>query len=191
MALAILAYLPILPVHFTHLPAFAAANGQCLLFTKSGYTQCGGHERVKDNVVEDVALAKLMKQAKLGLRMADGNGLIQCRMYQNWDEVESGFAKNILAGHGNSVPFLAVSTLFHWLIFVFPLVWFILSGSLWALGLFAAGIGIRLATAVFTRQRPLDALFMPLSVVLMTQIAFKSIQWQQSGQGVWKGRTIG
>ena len=58
MSFAILCYLPILPVHFTHWPAFAAANGQCLLFRREAYDKVGGHTAVRNHVIEDVALAR-------------------------------------------------------------------------------------------------------------------------------------
>ncbi|MCB8981382.1 MAG: glycosyltransferase [Ardenticatenaceae bacterium] len=190
MSFAILCYLPILPVHFTHLPAFAAANGQCLLFRRSAYEQIGGHTAVRNNVIEDVALAKAIKSHKLRLRMADGNRLVSCRMYQNWPKVRAGFAKNILAGHGGSIPFLLLSTIFHWLVFLFPWLWFAASLNMWPLVLGLAGVALRGGTAVFTHQRPLDALLMPASVLLMTRIAFQSIQWQRRGTAEWKGRKL-
>jgi chlorobactene glucosyltransferase len=190
MAFAILCYLPILPVHFTHWPAFAAANGQCLLFRRAAYETVGGHTAVHNNVIEDVALAKAVKSHKLRLRMADGNRLISCRMYQNWTEVKAGFAKNILAGHGGSVPFLLLSTLFHWLIFLAPWVWFVATLDAWPLVLGLAGVILRAGTAVFSQQRPLDALLMPVSVLLMSRIAFQSIQWQRRGTAEWKGRIL-
>ncbi len=190
MALAILAYLPILPVHFTRWPAFAAANGQCMAFRRDAYTTIGGHAAVRDNIVEDVALARRIKQAGLRLRMADGNRLIACRMYDGWTAVRDGFAKNILAGHGNSVPFLLISTLFHWLVFLFPWVWLALTGSLWALALVLVGVGVRLGTAVFTHQRPHDALLMPLTVLLFTRITAQSIIWHFRGGPQWKARTV-
>ena len=190
MSFAILCYLPILPVHFTHLPAFAAANGQCLLFRRSAYEQIGGHTAVRNNVIEDVALAKAIKSHKLRLRMADGNRLVSCRMYQNWPKVRAGFAKNILAGHGGSIPFLLLSTIFHWLVFLFPWLWFAASLNMWPLVLGLAGVVLRMGTAVFTHQRPLDALLMPASVLLMTRIAFQSIQWQRRGTAEWKGRKL-
>ena len=190
MALAILAYLPVLPVHRTHSPLFAAANGQCLLFRRSAYTAIGGHTAVSDHIVEDVALARLIKNHGLNLRMADGNGLIGCRMYQNWGEVTGGYAKNILAGHGNSILFLGVSTLFHWLIFIWPWLWVLTGGGVAAVGLGLAGIGLRAVTAVFSRQRWLDALLMPISVGLMTRIAAQSVWWRWRGGGQWKGRTV-
>ncbi len=190
MALAILAYLPILPVHYAPWPIFAAANGQCMAFRRQAYEAVGGHVAVRDQVVEDVALARRIKRAGLRLRMADGNRLIGCRMYDGWTAVRDGFAKNILAGHGNSVPFLLASTLFHWLVFVFPWFWLALSGSAWALALVVAGVGVRMATAVFTHQRPLDALLMPITVLLFTRIAAQSIWWHYRGGPKWKGRTV-
>lgn len=189
MALAILGYLPILPVHFTRWPIFAAANGQCLALRREMYDRIGGHTAVADNIVEDVGLARLVKQAGGTLRMFDGNHLIGCRMYDGWQQVRDGFAKNILAGHGNSVPFLLLSTVFHWLVFVYPLIWLLVQPNGWAAALLLAGVGVRAATAVFTHQRPLDALLMPVSVLLMTRIAFQSIRWHFGDGPVWKGRT--
>ncbi|WP_420630720.1 glycosyltransferase [Candidatus Leptofilum sp.] len=190
MSFAILCYLPILPVHYTNLPAFAAANGQCLLFRREAYEKIGGHTAVHNNVIEDVALAKTIKSHNLRLRMADGNRLVGCRMYQNWPEVRAGFSKNILAGHGGSIPFLLLSTVFHWLVFLVPWLWFAATLAVWPLVLGLAGVVLRGGTAVFTHQRPLDALLMPVSVLLMTCIAFQSIQWQRQGTAEWKGRRL-
>jgi chlorobactene glucosyltransferase len=191
MAFAILGYLPVLPVHYAPWPIFAAANGQCLLFSRAAYQQSGGHAAARGQVVEDVTLARRVKQAGLPLRMADGNRLVACRMYPGgWPQVRAGFAKNILAGHGNRVPFLLVSTVFHWLVFIFPWIWLIFGGGGFALGLGLAGVLLRALTAAFTRQRPFDALLLPVSVVLMTGIAFQSIAWHYRGGATWKGRTL-
>jgi chlorobactene glucosyltransferase len=190
MALAILAYLPVAPVHHTSWPIFAAANGQCMAFRREAYRAIGGHAAVRGEIVEDVALARRIKAAGRRLRMVDGNRFIGCRMYDGWEATRDGFAKNILAGHGDSVPFLLLSTLFHWLVFVFPWVWLALTGSLWALSLALGGIALRGATAVFTRQRVRDALLMPLTVLLMTGIAAQSIWQHYRGGPKWKGRVV-
>ncbi|MBZ0295233.1 MAG: glycosyltransferase family 2 protein [Anaerolineae bacterium] len=192
MALAIFAYLPLPLVHHRRWPVFAAANGQCLVFRHHAYMQVGGHAAVRDHIVEDVAFARRIKAQGLRLRMADGAGEIACRMYHNWDEVRAGFAKNILAGHGNSLPFLAFSTLFHWLVFVAPWGWLVLGGGLWALLLVILGVGTRMLSAAATGQRLRDACWMPVSVLLMTMIAAQSAWWQvRYGGPRWKGRMIG
>jgi chlorobactene glucosyltransferase len=201
MALAIIGYLPIIGTHFTRFPYFAAACGQCMAWRREAYHKVGGHSAVRDNVLEDVILARRTTKAGLRLRMSDGADLIGCRMYHDWPSVRDGFAKNILAGYGNSIPALLLSTLFHWTLFVMPWVWLLLGGLMpyseiigWpALPLLYITLGtvLRMITAAFTRQRILDGLLMPLSVMLMTAIAFRSIYWHQRlGGSSWKGRII-
>ncbi len=198
MSLAIMAYLPEFMVRFSPFASFTAANGQCIVMRRSAYAKIGGHQAVRANIVEDVTLAKHIKSAGLKLVMADGNHVIQCRMYDGWSEVRDGFAKNILAGHGNSILFLLFSTVFHWLIFIAPLLWLI-GGAIvylgpawpiWPLVLVGLGVGTRMISAAVTHQRLLDALLMPLSVILMTRIALHSIQWRLTGGPQWKGRVI-
>jgi len=199
MALVIGSYLPAWLVHHTPWPAFAAANGQCLAFLRRAYEELGGHAAVCDEVLEDVNLARRAKAHGLRLRMADGAGLMTCRMYRNWPSVRDGFAKNILAGYGNRVSLLALAALFHWLVFLAPWLWLALGwlGSglpgwpLWPLILIGLGLGVRALTAAVTGQRPGDALLMPLSVILMSRIALRAIWWQwRYGGPRWKGRTL-
>jgi chlorobactene glucosyltransferase len=128
--------------------------------------------------------------------MIDGAGLIGCRMYRDWSSVQAGFAKNILAGHGNSQPFLAFSTLLHWSLFIIPFLWLLFGAGTQAwpqfpLALISLGLLIRALSAAFTRQRISDALGMPVSVILMTLIAARSVWWQwRFGGPRWKDRTI-
>jgi chlorobactene glucosyltransferase len=198
MALAILGYLPVLATHYLPLSIFAAACGQCMAWKREAYMKVGGHNAVADNVLEDVTMARYVKREGLRLRMADGHGLISCRMYQSWETVRNGYAKNILAGYGHSIIALLIATVFHWIIFVLPPLWLMTGWFLtpdfpqwfgWAACLTTLGIGVRMLTAATTRQRLPDALLMPISAILMTIIAFQSIYWRFTG-GRWKGRSI-
>jgi chlorobactene glucosyltransferase len=189
MALAVMGYLPVLATHYLPFSVFAAACGQCMVWKREAYHKAGGHSAVAANVLEDVTMARIVKRRGLRLRMADGAGLISCRMYDSWYSVRNGYAKNILAGYGNSVILLFVATIFHWLIYVLPPVWQLTGWTSWAALLTILAIGVRMLTAAATRQRVLDGLLMPVSVVLMTLIAFQSIYWRYRG-GNWKGRVI-
>lgn len=120
MGFTILAYLPVLAVHHIPWPVFAAAMGQCLLFRRPAYQQIGGHAAIRARIVDDMAFAYAIKLNHLRLRAVDANGLIVTRMYHNWQQVRNGFAKNILAGHGNSLVFLFFSTFFHIWLFIIP-----------------------------------------------------------------------
>lgn len=199
IAFAVLAYLPITLAHRGPWPLAAAANGQCMAFRRTAYAKCGGHAAVRGEVVEDVLLAQQIKAVGLPLRMADGAGLLQTRMYQDWRNTLYGYAKNILAGHGKSVFLLFLSALFHLTLFVGPWLW-LATGWLgmgsgwphWPLLLILLGVGIRALTAFATRQRLLDSVFMPISVLLMTCIAGQAVWWQwRYGGPRWKGRVIG
>jgi GT2 family glycosyltransferase len=199
MSFALLAYLPVQWVHGLPHKQAAAANGQCLLFAREAYAACGGHAAVSDRVLEDVLLAQRIKGAGQCLRLADGAGLVQARMYTDWQHVRDGYAKNILAGHLNSIPFLLLSTLFHLALFVLPWLWLFVgfgleSGPGWPILPLTAGllgIALRTSTALTARQPLRDALLMPVSVLLMTRIALQAIWWRVSRGGpVWKGRTL-
>lgn len=199
IALVILGYLPAFLVHWTRVPAFAAANGQCLAFRRKAYERVGGHIGTRDQIVEDIVFARRIKAAGLRLRMADGAGLITCRMYRDWRGVRDGFAKNIIAGYGGKAIYLLLATAFHWLIFLAPPLWLLFgwllsADPLYPLAPFAltlTGLLIRGITALATRQRVGDAIFMPLSALLMTRIAAQALYWQMRYGGVlWKGRVI-
>ncbi len=198
MAFVILGYLVHIAVNRAPIASYAAANGQCMVFRRKAYQTVGGHAAIKDHITEDIQLAQRIKRSGLKLRMADGNGLVTCRMYNNWREVRDGYAKNIIAGYGNSVTGLLAGWAFHWLVFLFPWLWLAnaslrgnWSNAAWALALIAIGILTRMLSAVTTKQRPLDALLMPVSVILMSIIAGQALWWHyRYGGPRWKDRII-
>ena len=172
-----------------------AATGQLLAFRREAYPAIGGHATVRDKILEDVLLARQVKRQGL----VDAAGLISCRMYHNWPQVRDGFAKNILAGHGDRVLWLALAAVFHWLIFIVPWLWLALGWidggpfgwPVWPLTLIGLGIGVRALTAAATRQNLGDALLLPVSTLLMPRIAVQAIWWHwRYGGPFWKGRAI-
>jgi chlorobactene glucosyltransferase len=192
MAFAIFAYLPLPLVHHSPFAAFSAANGQCMLFRKAAYKTIDGHQSVRNNITEDIALARQIKKFKLRLRMADGAGQILCRMYDQWSAVRNGFAKNILKGHADSMLLLGLSTVFHWFIFVWPVLWWLFDGQWAGFILYLLAVTVRALSAAATKQRLIDALAMPISVMIMTRIAAHALWWRwRFGGPYWKGRVVG
>lgn len=190
MMMVIMAYLPILMTHYSRFAIFAAANGQCMAWRRSLYERIGGHTLVANNVLDDVTLARYAKQAGARLRMFAGDAQIACRMYTDWNSVRDGFAKNILAGYGNSVPALWLATLLHLWVFLVPYAFLVTPYAPLALLCILLALFIRVVSALYTRQRPLDAWTLPLGVLLMTRIAFQALAWRSRRQATWKGRTI-
>jgi chlorobactene glucosyltransferase len=198
MALAVLGYLPLRLAHDFYHPLAAAANGQCMAFRRAAYTAAGGHAAVRNHVVEDVRLAQRIKATGHKLRMVDAHGIISCRMYEGSRAAFDGYAKSMLGGYGNHVALLLLSTIFHWAVFLWPALWLLFGAlwplpfwPLWPLALVALGIGSRGVAAGATGQRIGDALLMPISVLLMTYVAFRAIWWRWRFGGVrWKGRIL-
>lgn len=82
----------------------AIANGQFLFFPRSSYEAIGGHTSVQDEVVEDLALAQVVKRAGLRLRIRSAEDSLATRMYQSLAHLVEGWSKNMLMGGLQSVP---------------------------------------------------------------------------------------
>ncbi len=73
----------------------AAANGQYLLMRRSVYDRLGGHAAIAGDLLEDVALARMVKSAGLGLGFRMGKGMVRTRMYRGWEQMREGWTKNL------------------------------------------------------------------------------------------------
>lgn len=79
------------------------ANGQFMLFDAGAYRAIGGHEAVKEALLEDIAFARRIAQSQMrgGLLLADG--MVRCRMYDNWAQFRKGW-KRIYTESANREP---------------------------------------------------------------------------------------
>lgn len=184
-------------------PLFASACGQCMIFTSETYHATGGHESVKNQVVEDVMLAKNVVKAGKTMRMFHGTGRLWCRMYSNPSELFQGFRKNFFAGFRyRYLPFLAAWFL-HFAAFVLPVLVLVCAGMI-ASHTSDAGIVIWIsATMVVVAflQRiwvakflewPLSTAFLYLPGILWFHIlAFVVLRDRLSdSRPTWKGRSV-
>ena len=73
----------------------AAASGQYLLIRREEYRRIGGHAAVAGEVLEDVALARLVKRAGVRLYFSSGKGIMRVRMYRTFRGMWQGWTKNL------------------------------------------------------------------------------------------------
>ena len=73
----------------------AAANGQFILIHRDAYEKSGGHQAISALVLEDVALARRVKQAGFRIYFASGAGIASTRMYRNFAALFDGWTKNL------------------------------------------------------------------------------------------------
>ncbi len=175
-------------------PAFAAANGQFMLFKREVYEACGGHESVRSQVLEDVGLAREVRRAGCRALLADGGPLVHTRMYHGASEVWEGYSKNAYAFFGYSPFFLASEIILLLLFYVLPPV-LAISYQLSAIGFvfvaqYLVAVLTRLVLAVHFKDRLLDTLLHPVAVLCLIAVEINSMVWAMTGRGVWKGRSV-
>jgi len=80
----------------------AAANGQFILIRRDAYNAVGGHASIAGEVLEDVALAKLVKRAGYPIWFGSGKGFVRVRMYRSFSALWAGWKKNLYQLEGGS-----------------------------------------------------------------------------------------
>src|SRR5271156_3442189 len=91
----------------------AAANGQYILVRRAAYDAVGGHVAVATEILEDVALARLFRNAGLRIFFRYGGDAVRTRMYRNWQQLREGWTRN-LALLFPRAEFLAFQSLLWW-----------------------------------------------------------------------------
>jgi len=97
----------------------AAANGQYLLVRRAVYERIGGHEAVRAEILEDVALARRVKAAGGRLLFLPGAPWVQTRMYRTFSAMWEGWTKNLYLLYGRNVKLIlgtiATTVLVDWM----------------------------------------------------------------------------
>ena len=73
----------------------AAANGQFLLIDRETYFAVGGHRAVAADVLEDVAIARNVKNSRRTIRFRYAPEALSTRMYRTTREMIEGWTKNL------------------------------------------------------------------------------------------------
>ena len=80
----------------------AAANGQYILIRRDTYFRAGGHESLRNVVLEDVALAQRVKASGGRLLFLPGAQWVRTRMYLTFRGMWEGWTKNLYLLAGES-----------------------------------------------------------------------------------------
>jgi Glycosyltransferase like family 2 len=192
-----LTFLPLRAMERSPRPSLAAAGGQWLVIDRAGYDRAGGHAAVRDDVLEDIGLARAVKRAGGRIALADGSRLADCRMYSSWRELTGGYSKSLWASFGSPAGAAAVVVLLLALYAVPPVaaVALLVGGAagpaLVCLCAYALGVGGRVVAAAATGGRSWpDALAQPVSIVVFTWLVARSFRLRRQGRLAWRGRLI-
>jgi len=184
----------------------AIANGQFILIKRPVYDAIGGHESVKDNIVEDKAISEQVKWNGYRLIVADGMQVVRTRMYTSLPEMWEGWTKNIYLGLRDQPSLMALGifgAFLTLLVSIFLPTWPLL-GAYWhwkgggwmatvviseSLLLWAYVIYVRVIIARKMEISPWYAFTTPLGAGVFGAMMFTSAWKVISRKGVtWKGR---
>ena len=197
--------------------AVAFAAGPFMLFRRSTYLAIGGHRALAAEVVEDLALARRIKQGGHRLRYLLALDALELRMYSDFASLWEGWTKNWLLGlDGDVARALAASSVVllmfsgPWLLA--PVAALLAAGLapvgfapeglpdqrlvlLAALALGLAGIGLQLVLRLWIRrqfQLPISFWWlMGAGGLVVAAIGPVSVWRTLSGRGwTWKGRPL-
>ncbi|GAA3763012.1 glycosyltransferase family 2 protein [Terriglobus aquaticus] len=170
----------------------AAANGQFLLVQRAAYFSVGGHQAVADRVLEDVALARLLKR-RHGIRLRYAPESVAARMYRTTGEMMAGWTKNLALLFPRPVWLAAARILDFVLLVGLPVLSLSLPWLLWQRAAFWV-LWLRVILRYWTRTRRsgANAIDIALAVFALPLLALLLVRsWQQVGlakQVSWKGR---
>jgi hypothetical protein len=74
----------------------AAANGQYILISREAYDAVGGHAAIATSLLEDVALARVVKASGRKIFFRYGGDAVRTRMYRNFAQMMEGWTKNLV-----------------------------------------------------------------------------------------------
>lgn len=184
----------------------AIANGQFILIKRFVYDAIGGHEKLKNQIVEDKAISEQVKWNGYRLIVADGRGIAQTRMYTDLPSMWEGWTKNIYLGLADKPAMLLLGAFGAFLALMaalflpawplLGLLWHLSGGGWMSLGIVIESLVVWAALLYFRMRVNAQmgiprwyAFTTPLGAGVFAAMMFTSAWKVLSGQGVtWKGR---
>jgi cellulose synthase/poly-beta-1,6-N-acetylglucosamine synthase-like glycosyltransferase len=174
----------------------AAANGQYLLIQRNVYDAIGGHAAVAIEILEDVELAKRVKQAGYKLRFHVSD-LVATRMYRSFPQMWEGWTKNLALLFPHPIRLAA------WRFAQFVVIFACVGLTIWQAShsqtpaaFVPATVAVALWAVFLVRIRrahfdPLSNVLAIFGLPLFAALLVNSSRAHGRGSVNWKGRTYG
>ena len=172
----------------------AAANGQYLMISRETYDSVGGHTKIASDLLEDVAMARLIKSSGRKLFFRYGGDAVRTRMYRGFTQMKEGWTKNLALLFPHPVALALLRSAEFALIFANAIiaVWAGASGrsnlalQITLLTIILAGwFGLRIRKAHFSLTSDLAAI---LGLPLFAAFLLLSLRAHRLNAVGWKGR---
>ncbi len=190
-------FLPLYLIPKVRNPLLSFAIGQAIFVKKEKLLQIGGFESVKNEVVEDIALARKFKEKGFKTIFIDLKDYISCRMYNNFFNGFNGISRVIFPAIGRNYLLLFMLIFFVFFSILFPIGYILLTytnetsyvkTALYCVQIFLITWGINL----FERKSGIISFVLyPLFFINLIFMALYSALKIGIGKGiVWKERFV-
>jgi chlorobactene glucosyltransferase len=173
------------------------ANGQLIAVRRDAYDAIGGHEAVRQDILDDIGMARALVAAGKTYRCLRMRELFTCRMYTSLSEIWEGWTKNLFAGMRYSWGNVAAALVFTFLFSVLGPV-LIMAGLLGVVGVEWLVWGCVLTVLLQSARTLMDIRYdqsilhglthAPANLMVMGIIVHSGLR-TRSGAVTWKGRT--
>lgn len=182
--------IPLWLANKTRITLFGAGGGPGNLIRREVYDAIGGHETLKDAVVDDVALARLVRRSGHQSEIARADDLISLRMYHGLREIIDGFTKNSFAVFNRSYAAALVLLTLGAIVHIWPYA-LALTGNVTGLAILALIVITRVILYTALRYGFLNAVFGHLPMTLLWYWIVLRSMWFTGvkKQLIWRGRT--
>lgn len=112
--------LPFRLINYSRVSRLALGVGPFMFIQRDFYLSCGGYEAIKREIVDDIALAKVVKKKGGQVTVLDGTKFVDVRFYTNFNDLWSGFSKNSYEAIGSTPYNLAGVLIACYFLFIYP-----------------------------------------------------------------------
>jgi len=166
------------------------AGGSGILIRRAVFESIGGFDALKSAVVDDIGLARHVRQHGEATRALRADELITVRMYHNAREIIEGFTKNIFVVFNRSYLFGSIMLVLLVILHLFPYAFAIIGNPFAIITVILISI-TRLVLFRSLRYSLLNAIFLhPLMVTFWAYIFLRSMWFTGVRNELrWRGRT--
>jgi cellulose synthase/poly-beta-1,6-N-acetylglucosamine synthase-like glycosyltransferase len=169
-------------------PSTTIANGQLFIVKRAAYEEIGGHENVKNEVLDDLELARELVRYGFRGGVADASDAVSCRMYENRKELIEGYTKSLWRAFGGVAGTVLAILILTWTSLT-PF-YGAITGSALALGGLLITMLSRVVVAIRTRSNIALSLLHPIAIAFLFGLIALSWMKKRNGSLQWRGRNI-
>jgi len=197
LAFGVMCFFPILLAEKLRLPAFSVTIGQFMLFRRSAFEAIGGYKAIRDHAVDDIKLGHNIISQGFHWQFLDASNHVSCRMYHGFSNAVDGFTRTMFAAFDHHILLYCIGWSWIAISYLFPLcvlfnVFSRLVNFPISLAMIAITEALLMIWLTYRRFRIPGYLVLlyPLSLLIFTWIAFRSLLYSITGYRSWKNREM-